>query len=108
MAKNFEKYLKSRAGMTLAMISLFFGIMLRPGDEAVWNRAEMEMGRAKECVLAKYENLRFVYRLALQIKELHAREAELEGQQSIRRTKLNRELGPNNSVVRCGGSLAGL
>jgi hypothetical protein len=108
MAKNFENHLNSRAGVTFAMIALFFGMVVRPGDEAVWNRAEMEVGRAKECVLARYENLRFVYRIAVQLKELHARETALEQQQKVRKPKLDRELGPNNSVVRRTGSLARL
>jgi hypothetical protein len=108
MTKNFEKCLSPRAGLACAMLVLFFGMMVRPDDGAVWNRAQMEMGRATECLLAKYENLRFVYRLAVQLKDLSERETAAEKQQKVRKIKLDRELSPDNSMVGCGSSSAGL
>jgi hypothetical protein len=108
MTKNFAKCLNSRAGLACAMLALFFGIMVRPDDEAVWNHAQMEMGRATECLLAKYENLRFAYRLAVQLKELSERETAPEKQQKIRKIKLDRELSPNDGMVGRTGSLARL
>jgi hypothetical protein len=108
MTKNFEKYLNSRFCVACAMLALFFGMMVRPDEEAIWNCAQMEMGRATECLLAKYENLRFAYRLAVQLKQLSERETAAEKQQKVRKVKLNRELSPNDSMIGRASSLAGL
>jgi hypothetical protein len=93
MTKNLEKYVNYRASVTLAIIVLFFGITMRTGEKAqpaadsdsspstLWSRTEIEIGKAKERVLAKYESVRFVYRLAVQLQELHARETALERRQ---------------------------
>ena len=83
MTKNFENCLNSRAGLACAMLVLFFGMIVRPDDDAVWNRAQMEMGRATECLLAKFENVRFAYRLVVQLKELSEKETALERQQKV-------------------------
>jgi hypothetical protein len=108
MTKNFEKCLNSRAGLAWAMLVLFFGTMVRPDDEAVWNRAQMEVGRATECLLTRYENLRFAYRLAIQLKQLHERETVLERQQKVQRTKLDCKLSPDDRMIGRAGSSPGL
>jgi hypothetical protein len=93
MIKNNGKYLKSQAGVILLWIALFFGIMMhsalgsRPSLErnadliAVPTLAAKEVEQIRNEVISKYESLRFVYRMMVQLRHLHAEESALERQQ---------------------------
>jgi hypothetical protein len=93
MTKNLGKYLISQAGVVLVWIALFFGMMVRSSVgslarperntslAAVRSVATNEAEQIRRQLIDKYESLRFVYRIVIQLRELRAEESAFERQQ---------------------------
>lgn len=81
MTKNLEKYINPRvATAALVSLALFFGTMVRPCVRS-FSLAADETDQIRSRIVEKYQNLRFAYRLAMQLRELHLKESALERQQ---------------------------
>ncbi len=79
MTKNLKRHINSRVVVAVVSFALFFGAMVRPCVESLWLAAD-ETEQIRSRIVEKYQNLRFVYRLAMQVRELHLKESALERQ----------------------------
>ncbi len=89
MTKKLAAYVKSKAGLALIGAALFCGTAVGARmhslpctrcdiAESAVRKVESQVGQVSAWIETKYDGVRFVYRIALQVRKMHAQENAVE------------------------------